>query len=63
MMKEGFYWIRVDGQAQIGRYVDQMAEYPETGEMITGAWELVGIQSDVMNTRDVEVLSDLLTPP
>lgn len=63
MMKEGFYWIQVDGQVQISRYVSQLIEDMETGEIVNGWWELTGTQPDIINTRDVEVLSDLLTPP
>ncbi|MCP2006210.1 UNVERIFIED_ORG: hypothetical protein J2Y78_004864 [Buttiauxella agrestis ATCC 33320] len=62
-MKEGFYWIQVDGQVQIARYVSQLIEDMETGEIVNGSWEFTGTQPGIINTRDVEVLSDLLTPP
>lgn len=62
-MKEGFYWIQFNGDVQIARYVDQVAENLETGESVIGAWELVGFQPNMINSSDVEVLSGQLLPP
>lgn len=62
-MKEGFYWIQFYGTVQVARYFHQDGEDFETGERVTGGWELVGRQREIIHTSEVEILSDLLLPP
>ncbi|MCE0845943.1 hypothetical protein LVQ79_10345 [Buttiauxella sp. A2-C1_F] len=62
-MKEGFYWIQYDGKIQVALYVEQTAENLATGEMVVGAWDLVGDQFDIIHSEEVEVLSERLLPP
>ncbi|GDX06659.1 hypothetical protein BSPA111_28710 [Buttiauxella sp. A111] len=63
MMEEGYYWIQFEGQVQIARYFSQNAEDFETGERVSGGWELFGVLRDIIHTSAVEVLSPRLQPP
>lgn len=61
-MEEGFYWIQHNGRIQVAYYTNGVTEDLETGQTITGVWQLT--QGDALcDNGEAEVLSDRLLPP
>lgn len=61
-MEEGFYWIQHNGRIQVAYYTNGVTEDLETGQTITGVWNLT--QGDALcDNEEAEVLSGPLSPP
>ena len=61
-MKEGFYWIQHNGRVQVAFYTNEVTDDLETGQTITGVWNLT--QGDALcDNGEAEFLSGPLSPP
>ncbi|WP_110875481.1 hypothetical protein [Enterobacter hormaechei] len=61
-MKEGFYWIQHNGIVQVAYYTAGVTEDLETGQTITGVWNLTR-GDDICHNGEAEVIEGPLSVP
>ncbi len=60
-MKEGYYWIQLNGVAQVAYYTNDTVDDLESGQLIVGEWHLTR-GDEICQNGEAEVITDPLHP-